>query len=434
MKSTCLIVALVGMGFLSSLTVAADWPQWRRPERDGVSKETGLLKQWPSDGPKLLWQVKDIGHGFSTPAVVGERIYLISNEGTDDEYVQAPRHCRRQTDLASHIGKVGPNKGPQYPAARSTPTVDGELLYALGSDGDLACLETATGKVRWQKNLRTDFGGQPGDWAYAESPLVDGSVLVVTPGGSQATIVALYKQTGEAIWKSEVPEGDQAAYASAIVVDAVGVKQYVQFLQKGLVGVDAKSGKFLWRYGRTAEGSPANIPTPVAHNDLVYSSAGRSGGGLVKLKADQGAVEAEQVYFEQKLPTSIGGAVEVGGDLYGTMSQGLVCATLPRARSSGKIAASVPAPSAMPTAACTYIAKKTTWRWSRPRPTATTSWGNSRFPISRSEADPQRKLGRIRWWQTAGCTSAIWGPCGATTSRPSERRADYARCGCISPG
>ena len=209
---------------------------------------------------------------------------------------------------------------------RSTPTVDGELLYALGSDGDLACLETATGKVRWQKNLRTDFGGQPGDWAYAESPLVDGSVLVVTPGGSQATIVALYKQTGEAIWKSEVPEGDQAAYASAIVVDAVGVKQYVQFLQKGLVGVDAKSGKFLWRYGRTAEGSPANIPTPVAHNDLVYSSAGRSGGGLVKLKADQGAVEAEQVYFEQKLPTSIGGAVEVGGDLYGTMSQGLVCA------------------------------------------------------------------------------------------------------------
>src|SRR5262249_40013039 len=122
------------------------------------------------------------------------------------------------------LGKVGPNRGPQYPAARSTPTVDGALLYALGSDGDLACLETATGKERWRKNLRTDFGGQPGMWAFAESPLVDGDVVVCTPGGKHATLVALNKQTGAVVWQCPVPGGDEAAYASAIVVEVGGVK------------------------------------------------------------------------------------------------------------------------------------------------------------------------------------------------------------------
>src|SRR5262249_53444271 len=148
-------------------------------------------------------------------------------------------------------GKVGnPDQQPKFAAARSTPTVDGTFLYALGSDGDLACIAIDTGKVSWHKNLRTDFGGKPGIWAYSESPLIDGGVLVCTPGGSQATIVALDKKTGELIWKCAVPGGDEAAYASAIPVDAGGAKQYVQVLQKGLVGVDAKSGKFLWRYDK----------------------------------------------------------------------------------------------------------------------------------------------------------------------------------------
>src|SRR5687767_12366996 len=264
---------------------ADDWPQWRGPNRDGISKETGLLKQWPEDGPKLLWQVNDLGDGYSTPAVVGERLYLMSNKGADDEFVQALNVADGKPAWTTRIGKVGPNKGPPYPGARSTPTVDGDVLYALGSDGDLACLTVADGQVRWRKNLRSDFGGRPGNWAYAESPLVDGDVLVCTPGGEQATLVALNKKTGEVVWKSAVPGGDEAGYASVIVVDAAGVRQYVQFLQKGLVGVDAKTGKFLWRYDKTAENSPANIPTPVAQAGLVYSAAARSGGGLVKLTA-----------------------------------------------------------------------------------------------------------------------------------------------------
>jgi outer membrane protein assembly factor BamB len=227
---------------------------------------------------------------------------------------------------STRIGKVGnPTQQPNYPAARSTPTVDADVLYALGSDGDLVCLSISDGKEKWHKNLRSDFGGIPGRWAYAESPLIDGDLLVCTPGGAQATIVALNKTNGEVIWKSAVPGGDAAGYASLIIVDVDGIKQYVQFLEKGLVGVDAKSGKFLWRYEQTAKGSPANIPTPVGSGPYVYSGAARSGGGLVKLTAHNGSVSAEPVYFNNKLPSAIGGAVKVGDFLYGAGSESIMC-------------------------------------------------------------------------------------------------------------
>jgi outer membrane protein assembly factor BamB len=310
----------------ASLALAADWAQWRGPNRDGISAEIGLLKGWPKEGPKLLWQQKEIGYGYSTPAVVGDRLYVISNTGMDNEFVEARSVADGKQIWMTRIGKVGPNQGPQYPGSRSTPTVEGELLYVLGSDGDLTCLETNKGVVRWHKNLRSEFGGKPGVWAYSESPLIDGDALICTPGGKEATMVALNKATGQTIWKGQTQLGDQAGYASPIIVNAGGHKQYVTFMQKGVVGMDAQTGKFLWRYDKTGTG-PANIPTPVAHDGMVYSAASRMGGGLVKLKpAESGGVEAEQVYLERGLPMSIGGAVLVAGNLYGTNGQGMVCA------------------------------------------------------------------------------------------------------------
>lgn len=320
---------LLSIVVLSGLTLnarAADWPQWRGPKRDGLSQETGLKQKWPADGPKLLWQQNDVGEGYSTPAIVGDRIFLMGNRGMEDEFVACLAVKDGSEIWTMRVGNVGANTGPQYPGARSTPTVDGNLLYALGSDGDLVCLETAAGKLRWKKNLREDFAGEPGHWAYAESPLVDGEIVVCTPGGKEATLVALDKKSGDTVWKTAIDPGDQAAYASAAIALLDGKKEYVQFLQKGVVGVDAKTGKFLWRYERTAQGSPANIPTPVVLDDLVYSSTGRGGAGLVKLSADGEGVKAEQVYYQGKLPTSIGGAVLVDGLLYGTTNQGLVCA------------------------------------------------------------------------------------------------------------
>jgi outer membrane protein assembly factor BamB len=317
LAALCLCVAALP-GFAKVSTSTSDWPQWRGPARNGTSSETGLLKQWPKEGPKLLWQVNEIGDGYSTPAVVGARIYLMSNVGLENEFVQALSTKDGKPIWTTRVGNVGnPNQEPNFPAARSTPTVDGNFIYALGSDGDLACLEAKSGKIRWQKNIRKEFGGQPGEWAYAESPLVDGDVVVVTPGGAEATMVALNKKTGALVWKSAVPGGDAAGYASAIVVQGGGRKEYVQCLSKGMVGVDAKTGQFLWRNKEVAKG-PAQYFTPLASGDLVYAGALGVGGVLVRVKSDASGVAAEQVYFTRGLPNGIGGAVIVGDHIYGT--------------------------------------------------------------------------------------------------------------------
>lgn len=323
------VAAVVGAAAalqLAATSRADNWPQWRGPQRNGVSQEKGLLEEWPKHGPTLLWSVADLGAGYSTPAVVGDALYLLGNLGLENEFVQARSAKNGQGVWSVRVGNVGnPKQEPNYPAARSTPTVEGEVLYALGSDGDLVCLEIKAGKERWRKNLRTDFGGTPGEWAYAESPLIDGDQLICTPGGTNATLVAVNKHTGDVIWRCAVPGGDAATYASAVVVEAGGIRQYVQFLAKGLVGVNAQTGKLLWRYEKTALGSPAVILTPLAEQNLIYSGAYRAGGGLVKLRVNNGSIEPEQLYFSPKLPVGVGGVVKVGEYLYGSTGQAYLC-------------------------------------------------------------------------------------------------------------
>jgi outer membrane protein assembly factor BamB len=182
-----------------------------------------------------------VGSGYATPSVAGGRIYLMTNRGLADGFVSALNARDGKVVWSVRIGKVGnPNQNPNFPATRSTPTVDGAVVYALGSDGDLVCLDSATGKVRWTKSLRTDFAGLAPTWAYAESPLVDGDVLVCAPGGNDATIVALDKRNGSVIWKSAVPGGGMAGYPSVILDNTGGVKQYIAYLASGLVGDDVR--------------------------------------------------------------------------------------------------------------------------------------------------------------------------------------------------
>lgn len=315
----------LGLCFVSWVQ-AADWPQWRGPERNGISRETGLLQQWPKEGPPLVWKKSDIGSGYSTPAVVGPHLYLLANEGVDNEYVQAHSVKDGQRVWRTALGRVGPNPAQMdFAGARSTPTVDGGSLYVLGSDGDLASLQLNTGQIRWKKNLRQEFGGKPGDWAYSESPLVDGEKVVCTPGGSEATLVALDKNTGNVIWKCAAPEGDTAAFSSAVITEVGGIRQYVQLLQKGLVGVEARTGKLLWRYERPVSRFNANIPTPLASGSEIYVASAGTGGGTIRLKGAGNGITVEPLYFEAKLPTAIGGVIKLGDSLYGTTGQAMLC-------------------------------------------------------------------------------------------------------------
>jgi outer membrane protein assembly factor BamB len=299
-----------------------NWPQWHGPNRDNLSADKGLIGQWDADGPTLAWEASGLGAGFSSLAIVGDRIYTMGDLG-GEQFVLAVSQPAGKLVWKT---KVGAAWDDQYPGPRATPTVDGPLLYALGTDGDLVCLETATGRERWRRSLPGDFGGQMmSGWKFSESPLVDGDRLLVTPGSREAAIVALDKRTGKEVWRASVPDlgtagRDGAAYSSIMISNGGSVKQYVQLLGRGLVGVRAEDGRFLWGYNRVAN-NVANIATPIVKGDYVFGSTGyQTGSALVKLSsAGAGLVKAEEVYFldGRTFQNHHGGFVLVGDHIYG---------------------------------------------------------------------------------------------------------------------
>ena len=298
---------------------ADDWPQWQGPDRNAMSKESGLLQEWPQDGPPLAWQVDGLGGGDSTPAVADGRIVGMSNRG-EDEVVWALSETDGKTLWVTRLGQAYQQSWPQAnEGPGSTPTIDGDRLYVLGLGGNLVCLQVQDGKIIWQRSLVDDFGGRVPTWSFRESPLVDGDRVICTPGGPGATLVALNKLTGETVWKSDVPGRPGAAYSSAIVIDFAGRRQYVQVTASALVGVAASDGAFLWQYDRVANSHGINCSTPVYHEGQVFAaSAYNTGGGLVKLsKGTNGDVEAEEVFFSNRMQNHHGGMIVFDGCLYG---------------------------------------------------------------------------------------------------------------------
>jgi outer membrane protein assembly factor BamB len=304
---------------LLSSAFAEDWPQWQGPDRNAISKERGLLQEWPKDGPPLAWRLKGLGGGDSAPSIAAGRIFGMGNRG-DDEVVWALSEKDGKELWSARLGPAFKQQVPQGKEGPGcTPTVDGELLYVEGLAGNLACLQVKDGRIVWQLNLQTDFGGQIPTWSYRESPLVDGDKVICTPGGEDATLLALDKLTGKTIWKSQVPGSPKPAYASAIAIEFDGQREYVQVTQKALVGIAATDGKFLWRYDRCANAHGINCSTPIYQDGKVFAaSAYGAGGGLVKLSKDEnGGVKAEEVYFSRKMQNHHGGMILLDGALYG---------------------------------------------------------------------------------------------------------------------
>lgn len=320
MHHTATLIGALCWTILLSCARADDWPQWQGPNRNAMSKETGLLKEWPKDGPPLAWRVGDLGGGFSAPSIAAGRIFGMSNRGSD-EVVWALSETDGKPLWNTRLGPAYQGQampqGNEGPGA--TPTVDGDRLYVVGGAGNLVCLNVKDGSIVWHKNFVTDFGGAAPNWAYRESPLVDGDKVICTPGGPDATLAALDKLTGKTIWKSQVPGSPGAAYSSIIAIDFDGLRQYVQLTAKTLVGVAASDGTFLWEYRKVANGFGINCSTPVYQDGLVFAaSAYGAGGGLVKLSKDaNGGIKAEEVYSSRNMQNHHGGMIVIDGALYG---------------------------------------------------------------------------------------------------------------------
>ena len=317
-----LAVVAFGLADVSPAAESNDWGRFRGPNCDGKCTETGLLQQWPEGGPELLWKLEGLGTGYSSVSIVDGKILTTGDLERDDDESQYIMAFDLNTRKPLWETRIGP---PHSDGSRCTPTVDGELTYAIGTSGDLVCVETETGKVVWKKNFEKDFGGKMmSGWKFSESPLVDGDKLVCTPGGKDETMLALNKKTGETIWKCAIPsfgkEGkDGAGYSSIVISEACGVRQYVQILGRGAVGVAAEDGKFLWGYGRVAN-RVANITNPQISGDYVFvTTSYKTGSALLKLSRDGDGIKAEEVYFlgPDKFENHHGGVVLVGDYIYG---------------------------------------------------------------------------------------------------------------------
>lgn len=311
--------------------IAADWPQYKGPNRDDISTETGLLRSWPAAGPPLVWQYDHAGAGLSGPAIVGDQLFLTGGRDEDEvlyslrlpgSMAEAPRELwsvplGATFDFPSNNWSRGPS---------ATPTVDGDRVYALGGRGQLVCARSSTGQVVWSRDLPTELaaevnpiGGGPRNlgWGFTWSPLVDGDRLICLPGGPLGTVAALDKLTGDVIWRS-VNLKYRAAYASPVLAEIGGMRQYVLLTNEGVYGVAAADGKLLWGWDRPGRYGTEVVNSPLVRGDLVYVTVGAGGGcDLLRISKSDDGFSAEPVYRNSNLANHHGNVILIGDHVYG---------------------------------------------------------------------------------------------------------------------
>lgn len=299
---------------------ACDWAEFHGPRRDSICTETGLLQAWPEGGPRLLWKQAGLGRGMSTVSIAGGKLFTTGDRKGEGQYLLC-------LDLKDHRELWATRLSAPYKdfGALCTPTVDGQSVYTTSTEGDVYCVDAATGAVRWQKSMTKDFGGMTMSmWKFSESPLIDGHQLICTPGAKAAALVALDKATGAVIWKCALPDlgkagKDGAGYSSVTVRELDGVRQYLQVLGRGVIGVAADSGQCLWGYNRLASGV-ANITHPLVRGNYVFiSNSYGTGSGLLKINREGPAFTAAEAYVlpPKQFENHHGGIVMVDDYIYG---------------------------------------------------------------------------------------------------------------------
>jgi len=300
---------------------AEDWPQWRGPNRDGISQETGLLKEWPEGGPELLWKAKGYGVGYSSVSVSGGLIYTLGDVEGGSQVIAA-NEANGEIVWKTRIGGEGGHR--KYPGTRSTPTVDGGQVFALNQFSDLACLDAKSGKLIWKRNLIEDFGGKMmSGWKYSESPLVDGDRVVVTPGGAQGAVVAVNRKNGGKIWQTS-EWTDRAGYSSVVIKKFHGVRQYIQLTGQSVAGIDPDSGKLFWKADRP--GKTAVVSTPVVKDDVVFvTSAYGVGCSAFRIGKKGSKWTTELLYANKAIANHHGGVIRLGDHVFGSSGPSFAC-------------------------------------------------------------------------------------------------------------
>ncbi len=295
---------------------ATDWPVFHGPDGSNKSPDTGLLREWPDGGPELAWQVDGLGEGYATVSVADGLVYTSGNKN-DQTMVIA-------LDLEGNVVWQKPNGGPwtgSFPGTRGTPTIDGDRLYHESPIGNVICMNAKTGEEIWSLNILDKFAGKNIKWALAESVIIDGPRAIVCPFGDKASIVALDKMTGEVVWTSE-STGDMAGYSTPALFEYEGLRMVVTMNQKAVVGVDADSGKLLFRHPHETK-YDVNALLPVFHDGQIFVASGYgSGAQMIKLTVEGKNVSAEQVWENKKFDNHHGGVILQDGFLYGTNFRG----------------------------------------------------------------------------------------------------------------
>ncbi len=308
-RQSLLFATVVAACFCAQRGFAEDWPRWRGAQFDDISRETGLLKEWPEGGPARTWLNENVGLGYAGVSISGGKLFTMGLLEDNQEYVICLNEADGKELWKTAIGERLENGWGDGP--RSTPTVDGGFVFALGGKGELACLDVSSGEIKWSKSAKSLGGGIPG-WGYCESVLVDGKQVVFTPGGKQGAIAALNRESGELLWQSpDVKYGAQ--YASLVPVELNGQRQYLQFFQEALVSVSADNGAMMWE--APFAGKTAVIPTPIAKDNFFYVTAGY-GAGCLMVEVD-GDNKVATIYENKEMKNHHGGVVLVDGYLYG---------------------------------------------------------------------------------------------------------------------
>ena len=284
-----------------------DWPQWRGPNRDGVSTETGWLTRWPKSGPRKLWR-KKVGIGYATVSVVGERVYTMGNDGRNDVVWCLDAESGKEIWKRSYACRGG---GGGWPGARIAPTIDGDRLYTLSLKGHIHCLDARTGKVVWSRNTAKDLGAKGGRHGFACHPVIDGKRIFFELGARGGSVVAFDKTSGKVLWQGG---RHRVGHSSPVVYKQGKSRTLVVFTGSALVGMDPQSGKELWRF-RTKNQYDCNIATPIISGDRIFISSVYYDKGSTLLSMARG--KPKVVRHTKKMQNHCTSCVLWKGHLYG---------------------------------------------------------------------------------------------------------------------